>query len=77
MGGEDGCAAAADAQFGVDRPDVAFDGVHRHGQVGPDFVEGEHGREQPEHGEFVPVLTAGAGGERPLREGFAVPKLPS
>ena len=45
VGGEDGGAAAADAEFGVDGADVAFDGVDRHGEVGGDFVEGEHGRE--------------------------------
>jgi hypothetical protein len=36
VGGEDGGAAAADAEFGVDGSDVAFDGVDRHGEVGGD-----------------------------------------
>ena len=76
MGGEDGGAAAADAEFGVDGSDVAFDGVDRDGEVGGDFVEGEHGGEEPEDGEFafaeggVSVFAVGAGGECLLGEGF-------
>ena len=76
MGGEDGGAAAADAEFGVDGSDVAFDGVDRHGEVGGDFVEGEHGGEESEDGEFafaegrVPSFALGARGERVLGEGF-------
>ncbi len=75
MGGEDGGAAAADAEFGVDGSDVAFDGVDRDGEVGGDFVEGEHGGQESEDGEFafaqggVPVSAAGAGGEWLLGEG--------
>jgi hypothetical protein len=55
---------------------VAFDGVDRHGQVGGDLVEGEHGREQSEDGEFafaqggVSGFAAGAGGECSLGEGL-------
>ena len=76
VGGEYGRAAAADAEFDVDGSDVALDGVHRHGQIGGDLVEGEHGREQPEDGEFpfaqhgVPVLAARPRGEYPLGKGL-------
>ena len=76
MGGEDGGAAAADAEFGVDGSDVALDGVDRDGEVGGDFDEREHGGEEFEDGEFafaeggVSVFGGGAGGECLSGEGL-------
>ena len=39
VGGEHREPAAAHAELGVDRPYVALDGVHRHGEIEGDLIE--------------------------------------